>query len=328
MYHSKYFFALLLLILSMSFSSSVCAVSNKDDTKASMKSPRNITIAIMDFKSETPGNPEFGHQLGDILTARMSIYDQFELVEREKLQEILKEHELNIAGVTDANEALRIGKLVGARILIFGRAFTVEDEVHIVAKIVGTETSQVKAIMAKGKIESKLSETIDQLADKLVEGLNKWAQQLLPADELPETKAASLKKRLTGKKLPAVNIMISESHIGQKTSDPAAETEIKKVFKEVGFTIIEDKAGKNADIIITGEGISEAGGKIGGLFSGVARLEVQAVRKDNQKIIASESTTKRILDLTENIAGKTALQYAGHQLAITIIEKIAVEAGY
>ncbi|MCK4830275.1 hypothetical protein KA005_81910, partial [bacterium] len=58
----------------------------------------------------------------------------------------------------------------------------------------------------------------------------------------------------------------------------------------------------------------------------IARLEVQATERESHRIITSERTTRRAVDLSEAIAGKTALQAAGHELAIKLIEKIANEA--
>ncbi|MEJ2646893.1 MAG: CsgG/HfaB family protein [Sedimentisphaerales bacterium] len=131
---------------------------------AEKQEPVKVSVAIIDFESQAPGNPELGTQLSDILTARLSIYDQFQLVERKKLEDLLREHELNLTGMVDTPDAITAGKLIGAKILIFGRAFAVDRDLYIVTKIVGTETSQVKGTLAKGSLESNLSDIIDQLA--------------------------------------------------------------------------------------------------------------------------------------------------------------------
>lgn len=297
----------------------------------------SITVAIFDFESKAPGNPDLGQQLGDILTARLSIYNQFRLVERKKLEDLLKEHQLNLAGMVDTNQAVKVGKMAGAKIMVFGRTFTVDRDLYIVAKIVGTETSQVKGVIAKGNLESNLSDIINQLVDKLADGLEKWAPKLLPKTEEFQNKVKMLKRQLKGRELPTVAVMIPEVHINRPVADPAAETEIKKIFRQIGFNVIEakrktlEKLAKDfslagVDIIITGEGFSEFGARIGGLVGCIARLEVQATERESHRIITSERTTRRAVDLSEAIAGKTALQAAGHELAIKLIEKIANEA--
>jgi hypothetical protein len=218
--------------------------------------------------------------------------------------------------------------------MIFGRAFAVDRDLYIVAKIVGTETSQVKGVIARGKLESDLSDIIDQLVGRLADGLEKWAPQLLPETEKFQNKLKVLKRQLKGKDLPTVAVMIPEVHVNRAVADPAAETEIKRALKQVGFDVIEAKeetlrkwakdfSMSGVDIVITGEGFSEFGTRIGGLVGCVARLEVQATKRASHSIITSERTTRRAVDLSEAVAAKTALQAAGHELAIKLITKIA-----
>ncbi len=293
-----------------------------------------VPVAIFDFECKAPGNPDLGQQLGEILTARLSVQDQFTLVERKRLQDVLAELRLNLSGLAETSQSAQVGRLIGARILVFGRAFAVDRDLYIVARIVGTETSQVKAVIAKGKLESDLSLVIDQLAEKLTGGLEQWIPQLLPKGEKLETALKKLRRRLEGKALPTVAVIVSELQARGRSSDPAAATEIKKVFREAGFQVIEgDKASlekwtqnvtlAGSDLVITGEGFSEFGGQFGGLISCSARLEVQALRRDSGQIIAVERTTRRAVDLSETIAAKTAFQSAGHELALRLAAQIA-----
>ena len=194
--------------------------------------------------------------------------------------------------------------------------------------------------MARGSLESNLSEIIDMLVENLTDALNKSAKTLLPKTDNFINKIAVLKKQLKDKELPTVGIVIEEAHESQPQAnstgkvDPAAETEFKKIFKEVGFEIIEankeqlakwtkDFSLAGVDIVITGEGFSEFGTRINGLVSCSARLEVQSTNRETHKIVSSERATKRAVDLSEGIAAKTALQAAGRDLAIKTIEKIA-----
>lgn len=338
-------FLMIFAIILLSQISVVCGEEALSSSTAEVKIINSVTVAIIDFATDAPGNPNLGRQISDILTARLSIYDQFRLVERQKLEDLLREHQLNLTGMVDTNQAVKVGKMLGARIIIFGRAFVVDKDLYIVAKIVGTETSRVKGVMAKGKSESNLSDIIDQLVDKLADGLEKWTPQLLPKDEKFENKIENLKNQLAGKKLPTVIITIPEEHLNRQVIDPAAETEVIKIFKDVGFTVVENKSPPitkwardfqkdpktqippdmaEVDIIITGEGFSEFGTRLGELVACTARLEVKAIERNTTKIIASERTTRRAVDLSEAIAGKTALQAAGHELAIKLVEKIAM----
>ena len=297
-----------------------------------------ITVAIMDFESKAPGNPDLGEQLGDILTARLSIQDQFQLVERKKLQDTIRELQVNLSGLAENDQAVKVGKILGAKILIFGRAFPVDKDLYIVAKVVGTETSRVKGVIASGKLEGRLSDIIDDLAAKLATGLQEWGPQLLPQSERLEGAVERLKRQLAvgannHSPLPVIAVTVSERHANRRPADPAAATEIKRVLKEIGFAVIDPDASagarralpSDAQVVISGEGLSDFGAQLGGLVSCVARLEIQATWRDSGKVIAAERTTRRAVDLSETIAAKTALQAAGHELAIQVVTELAKE---
>ena len=91
-----------------------------------------------------------------------------------------------------------------------------------------------------------------------------------------------------GKKLgkaarPPLFVQVAERHIGQPAVDPAAQTEVMRFAKETGFELIDaDEGGKSkADVLLTGEGFSEVAGRVGGLVSVRARVELKAVDRQD-----------------------------------------------
>ena len=101
--------------------------------------------------------------------------------------------------------------------------------------------------------------------------------------------------------------------------------EVIEAKKETLAKLAKDYSMAGVDIMITGEGFSEFGTRIGGLVSCLARLEVQATERESHRIITSERSTRRAVDLSEAVAAKTALQAAGRELAIKTLEKLAGE---
>jgi tetratricopeptide (TPR) repeat protein len=73
-------------------------------------------IAIGEIK----GN--IGQGVADLLTNRLFESDRFEVVDRENLDRIMREHRLNLVGAVDKDTAAEVGKLTGASALIFGSA--------------------------------------------------------------------------------------------------------------------------------------------------------------------------------------------------------------
>jgi hypothetical protein len=121
--------------------------------------------------------------------------------------------------------------------------------------------------------------------------------------------------------LPAVSVKIGERHFGQPVIDPAAETELGMIFKECGFTLVDDKSPQKAEVEITGDAFSALGLRKGNLVSCKARVELK-VQKRTGEILAVDRQTSVAVDITEQTAAKNALQQAAAELAERLILKI------
>jgi hypothetical protein len=120
-----------------------------------------------------------------------------------------------------------------------------------------------------------------------------------------------------------VVIDVKERHIGQVTIDPAAETELAVFCSESGFQVLDRQEGKKkADVLITGEGFSEFAARHGNLVSVKARLEVKAVDRATGRLLAIDRHVSIGVDLSEQLAGKNALQDAAAELAGRVLPKL------
>jgi hypothetical protein len=286
-----------------------------------------LTVALLNFQANLPGTGDVGPQVCDTLTATLSGEPGFILVDRSTLDSVLKEHELNLTGLVDADTAVHVGKLVGAQILITGKIFLVDKSIFLTAKLIGTETSLVDGIIVKGQQGDDLGDLMIKLSQKIADHLQNSAGKLLPADE-PADPLIDLKKRLANRSLPVVQLQVNEQNEGAWiVIDPAVDTELRKVLTQCGFTVIDatevNPAKANVDLIIKGEGISEFAGRVGNLQVCTARLELNAVTSREGKTVFADRITSRAADLASDIAGKTALQKAAHELAIRLVEYYA-----
>jgi hypothetical protein len=95
------------------------------------------------------------------------------------------------------------------------------------------------------------------------------------------------------------------------------------ICKGAGFEVWESE--KKADIRIVGEGVSEFAGRRGNLVSVKARVEVKAVDIKTDKVLATDRAVDVEVDLTDQIAGKKAIQMAVAKIAERLLPALASE---
>lgn len=274
-------------------------------------------VAIFPFSERNSSVKGMGNQVSDLLFAGLAENPNLWLVEREEMKKMLDEAELNLSGMVNPNQAIQIGQLTGAKIIVTGSVFKINNKTYLVAKVIGTETSRVLGKSVKG------NENLDKLAEKLAEEvsgvISKDAEKLVAKVRTKKDMLADLKKAIGDKKKPKVYVSITEEHVGQRTVDPAAETEMQSICKELGFTVTEND--DDADVIIKGEGFSEFSTRRGKLISVKARVEIKALDKD-KNILAVDRQTNVEVGLAEQVTGKKALQNASAKIAERILPKI------
>lgn len=261
----------------------------------------------------------------DLLFVNLVTNPDLYLVEREEIDKLFSEQELNKSGLVNPGQATQIGYLTGAKILVTGSVLVVGDKLYVVAKIIGTETSRVLGASAKGDIDDELDGLVEELAMSVASTISERSKDLVAKPVTKEDRLAALVEKVGKGKRPSVWIDIPERHIGQTTYDPAAETELTLFCKELGFEVIDRKEGnrKDADVILTGEGFSQFASRHGNLISVKARLEVKALDRDSGKVLAIDRQTSVAVDLAEHVAGKAALQDAAVNIAERLLPKLA-----
>ena len=280
--------------------------------------------AIFPFHERGEGVKGYGNTASDILFASLVANPDLLLVDREEINKTLEEQELSLSGMVSPGEAVKVGSLLGAKILITGSVIDADQSVYLVARIIGTETSRVLGESVKGKDSDAIGDLVEQLAEKVAATISSRASELVAPVQKPEERIAAIKAALGDKPRPVLMVSVDERHVGQVTIDPAAQTEFTLMARETGFEVVDSKAGstKQADILIQGEGFSEFAMRRGNMVSVKARLEVKAIDRTTDRIIATDRQTTVVVDLSEEIAGKSALQEAAAQIAERMLPKL------
>lgn len=307
-----------IILFSVYLSFSLCIESVPADE------PAVYPMAVFQFQERGKEVSELGAKVTDLLFARLSTEPSVYLVEREDMKQIIEEQQLNLSGLVGPAAATRVGQLTGAKILISGSVLQSDQTLYLIAKVIGTETSRVLGASAKGTLSDELDKLVDELAKQVVELMNSRAGELVAKPVTREDRLAKIKDALGKSNLPSIAVNVSERHIGQSTIDPAAATELEFLFTESGFKVLQGVTNtKSADVMVTGEGFSEFASRHGNLISVKARLELKVIERSSGLVLFADRHVSVGIDLSEQIAGKAALQEAASQLALRLLPALA-----
>ncbi len=282
-----------------------------------------LPLAVFDFEAREEGIHELGAKVSALLNARLSSNPRLILVERAELEKLTGEHELSLSGVVAPQTAAKVGYLTGAKIIVTGKVFKIDQELNLVAKIIGTETGRVYGELVHGPAGGpNLSKLADELADKIAKNVIEHGGTFVSNLETPAQRVETMLAGLKPGARPSVTIKIPETHFGGPVRDPAAETELRRIFQNAGCSLLDEHSTTPADWEITGEAFSALGGRRGNLISCRARIELTVRRRADGKILTSERQTSVAVDLAEAVAAKSALQIAATELALRLLPQL------
>ncbi len=89
------------------------------------------------------------------LILSLSRNKKFRMVERKNLQKILNELSLSMTGLTDRNNASKVGKIIGAKMLIAGQLYKKKKYYELFLKLLRVETSEILAV-TRARIDPNL----------------------------------------------------------------------------------------------------------------------------------------------------------------------------
>jgi hypothetical protein len=278
-----------------------------------------LTVAVFDFDSKDEAVRDLGPKVATLVNANLSMSPQIITVERAELEKVLGEQELGLSGTVSPDSAAKVGQLTGAKVLVTGRVFKVENQTVVVAKIIGTETSRVYGEMVQGPPTLTIVDLSSNLAAKVAAVVSDKGDTLVARVPTREALIAKIKKALDGKILPVVSVKINERHYGPRIIDPAAETELALILQQCGFKLADASSTLKPEVEISGDAFSAYGMQKGNLISCKSRVEIKVRDVATGNLLAEDRQTSVGVDIAEQTAAKTALQNAAAELAERLV---------
>jgi hypothetical protein len=113
-------------------------------SQADKKLP-NQTVAIYGFTVIGRPGDTYAEYATEKLTHEIVVQGVYSVIERSKIDEIMKEQNLSVSGIIDAGMASKIGKILAVDAVIIGTIHVTEKETEFIARIIQSERGLILA---------------------------------------------------------------------------------------------------------------------------------------------------------------------------------------
>lgn len=141
------------------------------DLKSKYKSPKDkvLKLAVLQFMNQNGDRSELGKIISNNLQSKLFDPSSFTLLERERIDSILEEHEFNQTGLVSDSSMKQLGKLLGTDLILVGTLNIEKSFLKITSRIVNVESGAILSI-AEGKISlnAYINENYNKIQKKKV----------------------------------------------------------------------------------------------------------------------------------------------------------------
>ncbi len=140
---------------------------------ASLAPVARKTVAVLYFDNNT-GRADYdplGKGIAAMMISDLGAVEGIQLVERDRMQDLVKEMEAQRTPFYDSTTAVKVGRLTGAEFIVVGAFAALQPKMRIDTRVVRVETGEiVKTAQVTGD-EDKFFELEQKLAKNLIDGL-------------------------------------------------------------------------------------------------------------------------------------------------------------
>ncbi|KPK01397.1 MAG: hypothetical protein AMK71_05655, partial [Nitrospira bacterium SG8_35_4] len=132
---------------------------------------KKTRIAVLDFQIQGAGfeTEDMGKIVAEWMITALVQEGRFDVIERRLLEKVLKEQNLGASGVVDTQSASKLGKVLGARVVISGTVIKLSRLTEVNTRLIDVQTG---SILAAEKVTSetttRLAKLINLMAIKII----------------------------------------------------------------------------------------------------------------------------------------------------------------
>lgn len=136
-----------------------------------LKPRSDIKVAVLFFDDITPEAKRagYGKSISNMVATSLTKMGYFTVIEREKIEKVLKELKLQRTGITEQTNTKKLGKLLNADLLVMGSVSMIGKKMILVdCQMVNVETGQIILADNQQCFEpSDIADMIDNLAKRM-----------------------------------------------------------------------------------------------------------------------------------------------------------------
>ena len=141
-------------------------------TPSSRQNSARMSLSVLPFNGKVK-NATVQDMADDFLVAALVDQKRFQIVEREKLKQILQEQKLSKEHLTDPEHSIQVGKLLSADAILATTIAEGQKSLEIITRLISSETAEVmetKDVYIEDKSLAAVKELMEGLASKLTLG--------------------------------------------------------------------------------------------------------------------------------------------------------------
>ncbi len=133
-----------------------------------------MTVAVFDIENLSPDDftgDDLGVLLSSEIVGRLSTKPGVQIIERQKLVSVLQELQLGSSELADESVRLKVGRMLGARRMVFGSYLVSGSNMRLDLRLVDVETGSILKTAKETVIAGETEEWMDaagEAADKLM----------------------------------------------------------------------------------------------------------------------------------------------------------------